>query len=202
MKKTLLNLSSAVIILLVALNGCKKDTTTPDPVAPLVSVGKQIVYFKIVTPALTGVIDTINKTIAIGVAPGTDVTNITTDISLATGHTISPASGAAQNFTNPVVYTVTRPNKATTTWTVTIVSTGVNVDQDIAQSVTWTSDKTYFINGEINIGSNSVLTIQPGTVIKFAANSSLSIGYYSNATLIANGTADKPIIFTSSALIP
>lgn len=202
MKKTLLKVAGVIIITLFALNGCKKDNPTPDPVAPLVSVGKQITYFKIVTPAVTGVIDTLNKTVSIGVPAGTDLTSITTDISLAAGHSISPASGVAMNFKTPVAYTVTRPNKATTTWTVTVANLGVNVDQDISQSVTWTADKTYFIKGEINIGNNSVLTIQPGTVIKFDANSKLSIGYYSNATILANGTADKPIIFTSSALIP
>ncbi len=202
MKKTLLKLSSVVIILMIALNGCKKDDPTPDPVTPVVSEGKQLVHFKIVTPAATGVIDTVNKTIKIGVAPGTDLTNITTDISLATGHTISPASGVAQNFTNPVVYTVTRPNKATTIWTVTVASTGVAVNQDITQTATWTADKTYIISGSIEVGNNSILTIQPGTVIKFEAGASLSIGYSGNATLIADGTAEKPIIFTSSAVAP
>lgn len=190
--------------MLVALNGCKKDDPTPDPVAKMISAGKQIVSFKTVTPAATGVIDTINKAILITVPAGTNLTSITTDISIATGHTISPASGAAQNFTNPVVFTVTRPDHSTTTWTVTVTSAsaGVTVDQDITQTVTWTSDKVYTINGDVNIGNNSVLTIQPGTVIKFAANSSLSIGYYTNATVIANGTAANPIIFTSTAGVP
>ena len=58
------------------------------------------------------------------------------------------------------------------------------------------------LSEKINIGNNSVLTIQPGTVIKFAAGSSLRIGNSTNATVIANGTAEKPIIFTSTALIP
>lgn len=202
MKKSLLKAASVAIIILFTLNGCKKDDPTPDPVAPVVSVGKQIIYFKIVTPAVTGIIDTVNKTISVSVPSGTTVTGITTNISLAAGHTISPASGAVQNFTNPVVYTVTRPDKSTTAWTVSVASAGVTVDQDITQSVTWTADKTYLINGNIEVGNNSILTIQPGTVIKFAANSALNIGYSGNATLIANGTAANPITFTSSALAP
>lgn len=47
-----------------------------------------------------------------------------------------------------------------------------------------------------------MLTIQPGTVIKFDAGASISIGYSNNATFIAIGTAANPIIFTSSALAP
>jgi hypothetical protein len=202
MKQTFFKLSGVFFLLLFSLNGCKKDDSVPDPVKKVVSVGKQITYFKIVTPAATGIIDTVNRTISVAVPIGTDLTGLVTDISLAASHTINPASGQAQNFSTPVVYTVKRPDNTTTTWTVAVGNAGVNVDQDITSSVTWTADKTYFVTGDIYIGNNSVLTIQPGTVIKFSAGASLSIGDGSNATLIANGTAAKPIIFTSGALAP
>jgi len=169
---------------------------------PVVTIGKQIVSFKLVTPPTTGVIDSVAKTVVFSVPAGTALTALNTDITLAPGHTISPASGTAQNFTSPVTYTVTRPDKTTTAWTVSVTFTDITVNQDITASATWTSDKTYLISGEVNIDNNSVLTIQPGTVIKFEAGASLTIGYYSNATLIANGTASNPIIFKSSALLP
>ena len=191
-----------LLILLFTINGCKKDTTTPDPIAKTVSPGKQIAWFKIVTPAATGTIDTVNKLITVTVPVGTVLTSLATDISIANGHTISPVSGLAQNFTTPVVYTITRPDKSTTQWTVAVGTASVNVTQDITSSVTWTSDKVYNITGDISIGNNSVLTIQPGTVIRFNAGASLTVGYSSNATVIANGTADNPIIFTSAALAP
>jgi hypothetical protein len=76
------------------------------------------------------------------------------------------------------------------------------VTNDITQSVTWTADKVYTIDSDITINNNSVLTIEPGTVIKFGANGTLSIGYGSNATILANGTAANPITFTSSASLP
>jgi|WetSurMetagenome_2_1015567.scaffolds.fasta_scaffold03948_3 hypothetical protein len=203
MKQKFFKLTGLLFLLLLGLNGCQKDDSTPDPLAKVVSPGKQITSFKIVTPATTGVIDTTNKTITIAVPAGTAVTNLVTEITLAAGHTISPASGAAQNFTTPVIYTVKRPDNTTTPWTVTVSSsTGVTVDQDINSSVTWTADKIYTISGDVSIGNNSVLTIQPGTVIKFNAGASLSVGYSSNATVIANGTAAKPITFTTSALAP
>lgn len=186
-------------MLLFVLSGCEKD---PEPQAKVVSPGKQIVYFKITTPSVTGLIDTVNKTISLTVPSGTAVTALATDISLAAGHTITPAPGTPQNFTSPVVYTVKRPDNTTTTWTVTVGSSAVVVDSDITQSVTWTSDKVYTIDSDITINNNSVLTIQPGTVIKFGANGSLSIGYGSNATILANGTAANPITFTSSASLP
>jgi hypothetical protein len=202
MKQTFIKLSGVFFLLLFTLNGCKKDDSTPDPVTKIVSTGKQITYFKIVTPAATGIIDTVNKTVSVTVPIGTVLTSLVTDISIAAGHTVTPASGVAQNFSSPVVYTVNRPDNTTTPWTVSVGTAAVNIDQDITSTVTWTSDKTYIITGDIIIGNNSILTIQPGTVIKFAAGSSLSVGYSSNATVIANGTAEKPIIFTSTALVP
>lgn len=202
MKQKIFKLAGVLFLLLFTISGCKKDETTPDPVTKVVSAGKQIVYFKIANPAATGIIDTTNKTINVIVPVGTVLTNLTTDISIAAGHTISPASGVAQNFTTPVVYTVKRPDNTTTNWNVTVGTAAVNVNQDITASVTWTSDKTYILTGDINVDNNSVLTIQPGTVIKFNAGASLTIGYSSNATIIANGTASNPITFTSTALIP
>jgi hypothetical protein len=202
MKQNFLKLTCILGILLLAVGGCTKDDTKPDPVTKVVSPGKQITYFKIVTPAITGVIDTVNKAILVTVPTGTNVTSLSTDISLAAGHSINPKSGAAQNFSAPVIYTVTRPDKTTTQWTVAVGSSAVEVNNDITSSVTWTADKIYNITGDVNLDNNSVLTIQPGTVVRFNAGASLTIGYSSNATLIANGTAEKPIIFTSTAVAP
>ena len=75
------------------------------------------------------------------------------------------------------------------------------INSDITVNTTWESGKTYVLSGSINV-DGATLTIQPGTIIKFEAGASLHIGYYSNATLIANGTSSKPIIFTSNASSP
>lgn len=202
MKQKFLKMTGVIILLVIALSSCEKNDPDPGSSGPMVSPGKQVIYFKTVNPNATGTIDTINKKINVSVPTGTVLTSIATDISVAPGHTISPASGAPQNFTSPVIYTVTRPDKSTTAWTVTVAVADVLINQNITQSVTWTADKTYIINKEIIINNSSVLTIEPGTVIRFGAGGSLAIGYSSNATIIANGTAQNPITFTSSALIP
>lgn len=202
MKQQFLKITSILFLLLISISGCEKLNDKPDEKAKVVSPGKQITSFKIVTPAATGVIDTTNKTIMVTVPMGTALTNLVTEITVAAGHTITPASGAAQNFTLPVVYTVKRPDNTTTQWTATVSTPGVTVDQDISASVTWTKDKIYLVDGNIEVKNSSVLTIMPGTVIKFTAGSSLTIGYSSNATLIANGNAQNPIVFTSDAAAP
>jgi hypothetical protein len=202
MKKNIFKLATFLFFLLLLANGCTKPEDDKPDNAKKVSTGKQIASFKIVTPAATGIIDTVNKMINITVPNGTSFVNLATDISLASGYSITPASGVAQNFTSPVVYTVKAPDNTTTPWTVTVSTSGVIVDHDITASVTWLEGKTYFIQGDIYVDNNAVLTIQPGTVIKFGASASLSFGSSSNATLIANGTAQKPIIFTSDAPAP
>ncbi|HEX2970333.1 MAG TPA: hypothetical protein VHO46_14640 [Bacteroidales bacterium] len=199
MKKNLFNLSALLITLVFVVSGCKKDEDKP---APVVSPGREIVSFRIVNPAVTAVIDTVAKTITATVPNGTAINGLVTEISLAAGHSINPASGASQDFTNPVTYTVKRPDNTTTSWTVKVIFPDVVVEDDITQSVTWTADRVYTINSDISISNSSVLTIQPGTIIRFGAYGSLTIGYGSNATVNAVGTADKPIIFTSSALLP
>src|SRR5512133_404628 len=176
MKKNLTKLFTMLVMIIFVVSACEKDPKE-DPKPKSETPGKQISYFKIANPAVTGVIDTVNRTITVIMPVGTALTSLTPDISVATGHTIAPASGAAQNFTNPVTYTVTKPDNTTTTWTVTVGTAAVNINQDVTASVTWTADKVYTIDTEIEVKNASVLTIQPGTVIKFGVNGSLSVGY-------------------------
>ena len=57
---------------------------------------------------------------AITVPAGTDVTKLTPTIQASTGATISPASGAQQDFTNPVAYLVTAQDGSTQTYIATV----------------------------------------------------------------------------------
>ncbi len=51
------------------------------------------------------------------------------------------------------------------------------------------------VPGNIDVPAGSSLTIQPGTVVQIAGNAGLNV----QGTLLAQGTAAKPIIFTSAA---
>ena len=55
----------------------------------------------------TGIINETDRTITVSVPKATDVTRLSPAIQLATGISIAPASGAAQDFSAPVTYTVT-----------------------------------------------------------------------------------------------
>jgi len=63
---------------------------------------------------------------------------------------------------------------------------------------TWTNDRTYIVDNDAGVGAGETLTIQPGTVVRFAGHYSLSVA----GTLIADGTEEQPIRFTSNQSSP
>lgn len=74
------------------------------------------------------------------------------------------------------------------------------ISDNITSDATWTSDKTYQLSGRIAVTDGATLTIEPGTVIKgesgTGANSSALV-IARGSKIMAEGTADAPIIFTS-----
>jgi hypothetical protein len=88
-----------------------------------------------------------------------------------------------------------------------VTSAPVQVHGQITQSTTWTCDHTYLVSGVVEVVSpgdagTTVLTIEPGTTILMSNDTdndgNLLIG--PGAQLSAVGTADLPIVFTSSAV--
>jgi len=74
------------------------------------------------------------------------------------------------------------------------------ISGNITANTTWTSDKTYLLNGVVYVTSGVTLTIQPGTVIRgnAAVSGGTALVITKNAKIIAQGTAAAPIVFTSS----
>ncbi|MFO0963953.1 MAG: hypothetical protein U0625_13755 [Phycisphaerales bacterium] len=73
----------------------------------------------------------------------------------------------------------------------------INVTTDIAVSTTWTANNVYNLQGQIYVLPGATLTIQPGTVIASSLGGSLAITR--DARINCVGTAQQPIIFTSTA---
>ena len=80
------------------------------------------------TPAVTGTVTENDHTIALTVPFGTNVTNLTPTVTVSPDATISPASGTAEDFTNPVTYTVTAQDGTTQAYTVTVTVSSIFVD--------------------------------------------------------------------------
>ena len=76
--------------------------------------------FSGLSPEVSGVIDNNAHTVTLTVPADTDVTNLVPTVAVADGATTYPYSGVAQDFTNPVIYTVTAQDGSIEDYTVTV----------------------------------------------------------------------------------
>jgi hypothetical protein len=85
----------------------------------------------------------------------------------------------------------------------------VTVTGTLEGNISWTKDKVYLLNGFVRVGEDKsvdgtqitktgTLTIEPGTVIMGDRASKATLIIQRGSKIIANGTADAPIVFTSS----
>ncbi|MBU2997458.1 DUF5018 domain-containing protein [Cellulophaga baltica] len=119
--------------------------------SPTLSTTNSITQFTI-----DGVEGTITDTdIALTLPAGTDVSALTPTI-VHTGETISPASGVAQDFTDPVIYTVTAEDSSTQEYTVTVTSPTLSTTNSITQFT------IHGVDGTIT-GTDIALTLPAGT---------------------------------------
>ena len=84
------------------------------------SSAKDITSFNFngLSPAVVGVIS--GQNISLSVPTGTNITALVPTIAVSSKATVSPASGVAKNFTNPVTYTVTAEDASTQAYTATV----------------------------------------------------------------------------------
>ncbi len=82
------------------------------------------------------------------------------------------------------------------------LSDNVMVTSNITENTTWSSDKTYLLEGRITVTNGATLTIEPGTLIKGGAGAEAN----AKALIVARGskinacgTAAAPIVMTSVA---
>ena len=70
------------------------------------SASAQITSFQIFQQILPAQIDTVNHTVNVIVASGSNIKSLTPVIGTSSNASITPASGATEDFTSPVIYTV------------------------------------------------------------------------------------------------
>jgi gliding motility-associated-like protein len=95
-----------------------------------------------VTPAI---IDKANSTITVTVPAGTDITNLSPQITTSSGASVTPASGSVRNFAGPVNYVVTN-NCESLTYTVIVKTQSLQPQATIVSSCP--NEQSVF-NGEI-----------------------------------------------------
>ena len=117
--------TNPVVYKVAAQNGESQSYSVTVKIASILkSVGKSITSFKFLglNPEVDGFVENGNHTINAVVPDGTDLTKLVPSITVSDGATISPSSGTAQDFTNPVKYTVTDMYGGQQDYTITIIS--------------------------------------------------------------------------------
>jgi hypothetical protein len=74
----------------------------------------------------------------------------------------------------------------------------VTVTGDITANTTWTADKIYLLKGNVFVTGNVTLKIEAGTLIKGDKSSKGALIITRGSKIDAQGTVDKPIVFTSN----
>lgn len=121
------NFTSPVTYTVTAQDGTTtKVWTVTVTVASTPSNKADILSFNIPSQ-VSSVIDAQGATVSVVMPAGTNLTSLTPTITVSAGATINPASGVAQDFTNPVTYTVTAQDASTKAWTVTVTVQQVDV---------------------------------------------------------------------------
>lgn len=76
------------------------------------------------------------------------------------------------------------------------IESSVPVSGTITANTTWTANRRYVLADFVGVASPATLTIEPGTVI-YGGNNRATLFIQRGAKIMADGTARRPIIFTS-----
>ncbi len=93
--------------------------------------------------------------------------------------------------------TPTTPEANNTTPETPATPSKETITGQITENKTLTADKVWVLNGKVEVMAGATLTIQPGTTVVGGTGTNAWLIVYPGATLMAEGTADKKITFTS-----
>ncbi len=71
------------------------------------------------------------------------------------------------------------------------------ISGEITANKTLTADRHWILDGVVFVKSGAVLTIEPGTIVKAKVGTKAALVIDKGAKIMADGTAAKPIVFTS-----
>ena len=114
--KGIIRIGLMVLAVMFCMNACDVEK---EPYIQGAESEKFIYKFEM--NGIVGTIDEDAKIVVLDFPAGTDVTHMTPTISISAYATIEPESGVAQDFTNPVYYTVTAMDGTTAQYMVTAV---------------------------------------------------------------------------------
>lgn len=81
-----------------------------------------------------------------------------------------------------------------------LAATGTAAPTEIKTDTTWlASSGPYLVSESVIVSSGATLTIEAGTVVKFAKGAEMKIGDKTPGKLVVNGKAAAPVMFTSDS---
>jgi serine/threonine protein kinase len=182
------NFTSPVAYTVTAADGSSQTYIVTVTVAAQTT--KAITAFIFNGPAVSGVINEATHTIMITVPSGTNVNSLVPNIT-HTGASINPSSGAVQNFTSPVIYTVTAADGSTQAYTVT-VTRAASANADLSNLVFSTGGlNPVFGSGTTNYTQSVPNSVTGLTVIPIAADATANIRV--NDGTVASGSTSNLI---------
>jgi PKD repeat protein len=125
----------------------------------------------------------------------------------ATATEANPSFTFSTPGTFTVKLTVTRSSESNSTERAITIQPAPNnctithSNRDLKVSETWRTGETHCIGGFFQILAGATLTIEPGVTIKLKKNAGIYVAEPGSA-IIAEGTAEKPILFTSGETVP
>lgn len=189
------------------LNSCTEDEVIPDApsvTAPssqsAVEAGQTVeVTFNVAVPGGYASAATAAEggTATVSSQPESGATTGTVVVSFTAGST-----GGAASVTLTVTDKNTKSDNATAVLTVDEEETEIQVSANISANTTWETGKVYILKSRIAVLAGVTLTIEPGVIVKGEAGAeanATALIIARGAKLMAEGTADSPIIFTSVA---
>ncbi|MBN2400766.1 MAG: hypothetical protein JXN64_00045 [Spirochaetes bacterium] len=188
------NFSNPLTYQVIAADNSMQNYTVTVTVAA--NNAKAITSFIFPSLGATGVINEVNHSIMVSVPFGTSSASLSPAIT-HTGTAISPESGVARNFNNPVTYTVTAEDNSTQKYTVT-----VTIAANSAKAITsftfaspaatgFINETNHTVNVEVPYGTN-ITSLVPA-IIHTGASISPASGIarnFSNAISYAVTAAD------------
>lgn len=199
----------AIMGITIFLPSCKKDDVADKPTISVSSVGDAQGWYgdKIVFDI------TINSTVEVKLLVVNNLDEQKLEDTYQAGEsktqfTFTMPSDLIDQQEIKVTFVVTNTESglsSTVEETITAISGGtgevVTHEGTITEDETWVAGNIHLISGHVYLKGGTI-TIEPGTVLKFEQGAALVIGDEQNTTFIAQGTAEKPITFTSANETP
>ena len=136
-----------------------------------------------------------------GIKRGEDLTGVSS-VYEYTWNASSLAAGTSHNLKARAIDTSGNDDEATIT--VTMCPAGASVhSENITGAETWHAcQNPHTVTQDIAVWEGGSLTIEPGCIVKFDAGASIGCGWTPSGEIVAIGTADSTILFTSNDPTP